>query len=348
MTVAAMKKRESAAKTSKENLLVSYRTVCDGKLHTISIHRNGQLVFHNHSSEEIKRELGFAKIGGDCCRCAQVAKMYITNRLDGSVPDYFVRECPPRGDINALMAWRIWRRKALKRGPAKDLFYADGGRCSITGPDKHEKVDRLIHYVRLLLSVRGYITDSQIKRTIRMTHHLNEEETEKTNETDQYVNTISAAMHNNGYIVINAGYHRRFSVTSKEHSHPPIRFLADLCERRYFEAQLDSARNRNRQATIDYVLGLEKTIIEKVGGFAAVYVNEPQNSLFKISFNLDKLTVQAASQIVDELNKIRDKIARIAAASRKRIKSAHRFPPVPNDGLGRPYVAKPRGNDDEW
>jgi hypothetical protein len=322
---------------ANENLLVTYRTICEGKLHRVSIHRNGQIVFHDHNRDEIKLMLKFLKLGGECCRCVQVARCYIKAETDPSIPVEFTRERRPSNSTKKV-AWHIHNRRqrqhdlvsTFSRLPTLDPAYLANRVC-----------DELRR--RGIKAKTNHDTGGRSEIWVMRKPDDGE-------KGGQMLLCIRA--HGGGYIIASESSYGGgvCTIGNKNRENPPIRYLADVVERRLYSTMVENACQRNSRSTSELVDNrceeLDKILTcysmtsesenykEMASVDFQVKVDSAHKSTVMISMTAGELTLQAAKLIVDELNKVQEKIKAYARASNMRLPAPHRFPPVPAGGIG--------------
>lgn len=52
-----------------DKIVKKVRVRCTGHLHEIGLNQKGQLIFFNHTKEELKTEIALEKLGAEPCRC---------------------------------------------------------------------------------------------------------------------------------------------------------------------------------------------------------------------------------------------------------------------------------------
>ncbi|SNX54185.1 hypothetical protein [Thermoanaerobacterium sp. RBIITD] len=57
--------------------------LCLGEVHEIGINKKGQLIFYNHTKEELKAEGALEKLGGTPCKCYMILQNW---RNGGDLP----------------------------------------------------------------------------------------------------------------------------------------------------------------------------------------------------------------------------------------------------------------------
>jgi hypothetical protein len=103
----------------KTFLPVTVRVRAEGTLHEVRLTRKGQLVFVNHSREEIRRYVNYEAIGGDPgCRCATI--YYYWCLALGAKQGAVARERLPKALRKAALRCLRDKRKRRRKPPRCD------------------------------------------------------------------------------------------------------------------------------------------------------------------------------------------------------------------------------------
>jgi len=78
LTLAQQRPRRLAAVQGSHHSLfsASATVICEKKRHRISLNSRGQLIFHDHTPDQLRRSANLEELGGVACRCSQVLKTW--------------------------------------------------------------------------------------------------------------------------------------------------------------------------------------------------------------------------------------------------------------------------------
>jgi len=323
---------------AEKNLFVTIKVVCeDRKLHRISLHRNGQLHFHDHALADLKDQINLLKLGGQAtCPCGEVLYNWrhgvCDDRLKGLAREKYA------SDYLRGIAARIWRRKNRHLLVHQDTRSLAGVKtleyCAVA----------ILSHVATELGRRGYSTYRNSKSELKIVAPrglLSRPFTDK--EAEDMPSLLYINVHGSGYLKCfrSSDYHAKDAITSigkGDMACPPIRFLADECERAYYNYKLNRAFDRNKDVMIEEYerhVAIIKCILN-IDGSRVYYSGISENSdRIQTMIYIDYVTPVAAVLIAKEFAKIQERIQLLTGASAKLRLSPLVFPQKPGGGIGK-------------
>jgi hypothetical protein len=319
------------------------------EMHKISLTQCGKLFFHNHTTLVIRRLSNLMAVGGgsEACFCGRFLGAWRAGNMM-EMPEGISRE-RLGGHLNGRLQRKLALRRLLLDLPDSSSFEIEDeyNSASHSYDSSCAETVFLARHAAQELRRRGY--KARRSREEVFIVFPNPEDAKKDDK-----HTL-ARFHKtgHGYVQMRGGEPFGASIVNfSKTSEWTMRWVADALERKIIHHMIDRANKRNKMATVDLVRARSDVLYELSGkdsdlvsvtfqgeGPDAGDDKDAKASSISVRISMPYMTCQAAYRVVEEFNKIRDRIIRLQSASDIQIRRRGRFPPKPRGGIGN--IKKP-------